>query len=330
MQPPIGCDVPEYTMKFEIRLLAGAILIGLFLLPLQADETPESGLSDVPDGILAIQGDAVLTQAEIDVAFSKIPAQHRLQFIRNGERVNQMIGNLLRIKIVAADATAAHYDENPTVKSRMSMAAEKELAEAWMAKVKDDTPEADYATLAHEYYLANPDLYMTEEMVDVSHILVNNQDRSNEEALALASSLREQLQEDPSRFVEMVMEFSDDPSKGSNKGRFARTARGQMVKSFEEASFSMEHVGDISEPVGTSYGYHIIRLNDKFSPKPIPFEAAKEKAMEQARERHREEHRSRYLRKLLTDPIELPEGAVEAMVKRHFGENLELSPVYEE
>ncbi len=317
-------------MKFEIRLLAGAILIGLFLLPLQADESPESGLSDVSDGILAIQGDAVLTQAEIDVAFSKIPARHRLQFIRNGERVNQMIGNLLRIKIIAADATAAHFDEDPAVKRRMSMAADKELAEAWMAKVKENTPDADYATLAHEYYLANPDSFMTDEVVDVSHILVNNQDRSGEEALLLASSLREQLMEDPSRFEEMVMEFSDDPSKGSNKGRFARTKRGQMVKSFEEVSFAMEHNGDISEPVETPYGYHIIRLNEKFPSRPIPFEEVKAEAMAQAREQHLEEYRSRYLRKLLTDPIELPEGAVEAMAKRYFGENLELSPVFEE
>ena len=280
--------------------------------------------------ILAIQGDMVLTQAEIDAAFSKIPAEHRLAFIRNGERVNRIIGDLLRIKIVAADAIAAGFDQDPLVKSRMSMAAEKELAEAWMAKVKADTPEADYAALAHEYYLANPDAFMTEEVVDVSHILVNNEDRSAEDALQLASSLRGQLLEDPARFEEMVMEFSDDPSKGVNKGRFATTKRGQMVKPFEEVAFAMEKTGDISEPLETAYGYHIIRLNGKYPSQPIPFEEVKADAMTRAREKHLEAYRTRYLKKLVSDPIELPEGAVEAMAKRYFGEDFELSPVFEE
>ena len=116
---------------------------------------------------------------------------------------------------------------------------------------------------------------MTEEIIDVSHILVNSEDRSSAEALLLASSLREQLLEDPSRFEAMVMEFSDDPSKGSNKGRFARTKRGQMVKPFEDVSFAMENTGDISEPVATAYGYHIIRLNGKFPARPMPFEEIK-------------------------------------------------------
>ena len=317
-------------MKFKFRLPAGAILIGLFLLPLHADEPSGDSLSDVSNDILAIQGDMVLTQQEIDAAFSKIPAEYRLPLIRNGERVNRMIGNLLRIKIVAADAIAAHFDQDPMVKRRMSMAAEKELAEAWMAKVKAEAPAADYEILAHEYYLANPDAFMTEEIVDVSHILVNIEDRSSEEALQLASSIREQLLEDPSRFEELVMEFSDDPSKGSNSGRFARTRRGEMVKAFEDVAFALVNAGDISEPVETAFGYHIIRLNANYPPRPVPFAEVKADAMTQAREKYMDNYRARYLKKLLSDPIELPDGAVETMIKRHFGEDLELAPVYEE
>ena len=45
-----------------------------------------------------------MTQDEIDAVFNKIPAEIRLAFIRNGERVNRKIGDLLRVKIVAADA----------------------------------------------------------------------------------------------------------------------------------------------------------------------------------------------------------------------------------
>jgi len=317
-------------MNFRFNHLVCTLVTVLFHLPLHADETPGGDSAGGLNDVLASQGGVMITQGEIDVAFSKIPAEYRLAYIRNGDRVDRLIGDLLRIRIVAAEAIAVQFDEDPLIKSRMAMAAEKELAEAWMAKVKADTPEADYEALAHELYLANPDKYMTDEIVDVSHILVNSENRSNEEALQLASSLREQLLEDPSRFDEMVMEYSDDPSKAGNDGRFSRMSRGQMVRPFEEMSFSMENVGDISELVETSYGYHIIKLNGKFPPRPIPFEEVNADAMTQAREKHLEDYRARYLRKLLDHPIEIPEGAVEAMVKRHFGDELELAPEYEE
>jgi peptidyl-prolyl cis-trans isomerase C len=241
-----------------------------------------------------------------------------------------LVQQLLRSKIVAEDSLAAHYDEEPVVKKRMAMAAEKELAAAWVEKVVEDAPEADYETLAHERYLANPDSFMTTETVDVSHILVNNEDRSSEEALKLASSLREQLLEDPARFEDMVMEYSDDPSKGTNGGRFPTTNRGQMVKAFEEMAFSMEDIGAISEPVETAYGYHIIRLNERFAPRLKPFDDVKAGVMVQARQDYLAEYRSRYLRKLLSDPIEIRQQAVAVMARRHFGEDLELAPVYEE
>jgi parvulin-like peptidyl-prolyl isomerase len=317
-------------MKFEIQLPAGLVILGLFLAPLQADELSGANPADKSNDILATLGDVTLTHAEIDAEFSKIPAENRLALIRDGERVQRTIQRLLHFKVAAEAAIAAHYDEEPIVKGRMALAAEKELAEAWLLKVVEDAPEADYETLAHEYYLANPDAFMTDEAVDVSHILVNSEDRSSEEALQLATSLREQLLEDPSRFNEMVMEFSDDPSKGSNGGRFPAMTRGQMVKPFEKQAFLLENIGDISEPVETAYGYHIIRLNGKFPPTLMPFEEVKADAMAQAREKYLREYRSRYLKQLLAGTIEIQEGAAEVLAKRYFGENLELSPDYQE
>ncbi len=317
-------------MKFESHFLAGAFLMVFFLAPLNAEEMSQKAALGESQEIFAKQGNVVLTQGELDAAFSRIPAEYRLAFIRNGERVDRLVGDLLRIKLAAADAIGAHYNEDPLVKGRMSLAAEKELAEGWMAKVKEDAPDADYAALAHEYYLANPDEFMTDEVRDVSHILVNNEDRSSEEALQLATSLRDQLLEDPSRFEEFVKQYSDDPSKAGNGGRFPRMIRGQMVKPFEEVAFALQNVGDISEPVETPYGYHIIRLNQQYPSRPQPFEDVKAEAMTQAREKYLESYRSRYIRKLVADPIELQEGAVELMAKRYFGEDLELAPDYKE
>jgi peptidyl-prolyl cis-trans isomerase C len=309
------------SLKFSLTMLALAFCNPAFSQSSQDQQ--QMGVSEAP---LAIQGESVLIQAEIDAAFSKIPAEHRLAFIRNGERVNQMIQGLLRNKVIADDARKAGYDQESLIQLRMSLAAEKELADAWSAKIADSAPEADYEALAYEAYLSNPEAWKTGGMVDVSHILISSETRSGLEAAATAKLVRAELEEDPSKFDEIVMRVSDDPSKLTNGGRFPQVKRGDMVESFENKAFAMQNPGDISQPVETHYGYHIIRLNQKYPESVAPFEEIKAQAMEQARERYLADYRSRKLKQLLADPIELPEGAVDEMVRRYFGENLELAP----
>jgi len=55
----------------------------------------------------------------------------------------------------------------------------------------------------------------------------------------------------------------------------------------------------------------------------------REAAIEQAREAHFAQYRRNYMLKHLSGPITIPEGAVEAMAKRYFGENLERAPDFE-
>lgn len=325
-----GEETTELEMTIQMRLLVSLFLFSQCISSVHAEEEVDAGPVIGLDDAFAIQGDVVLSQGELDAEFSKIPAEHRLAFIRNGERVNQLVGTMLRYKIVAADAKAAGFDDDVLVKARMQTAAEKELAEAWIVKVMEEAPAADYEALAHEFYLANPDAFMTPEFVDVTHILIGNEERSRDDAMALADSLHARLIENPEQFDDFVEEYSEDPSKGMNKGSFHSMQRGEMVKPFEDASFAMEVEGEISEPVETNYGFHIIRFNKRYPPRVMKYEDVKADAMAMARKRYLEEYRTRYIRKLIEDPIELPEGAVEAMAKRHFGENLELAPDYQE
>jgi len=318
-------------MTFNFRLLSVLLGAGFYLYPVHAEEGTLTNQSLASlDEPFAIQGAAVLTQAEIDAAFNKVPSDHRLAFIRSGERVNQLVVNLLRSKLVGMEAAAADYDEGPLVQTRMALAAERELAEAWMAHVIENAPEADYEAMAYENYLANPDKYMTSALVDVSHILVSSENRSSEEALELATGIRQQILDNPGQFDALVQEFSEDPAKVGNKGRYHKVKREQMVKPFEDMAFSLENPGEISEPVETSYGYHIIRLDQSYPPALMPFEDVKARAIEQAKVKYQAEYRIRYLKELSSTPIELPDGAVEAMAKRHFGDDFELAPDFEE
>lgn len=292
-----------------------------------AAAVPALGTSTEP---LAIQGDVTLTQGEIDAAFSRIPAERRQMFIRSGEQVDQLIRSLLQNKVLAAEARKAGFDQEPLVRGRLAQVSERELVDAWIERVMEQAPDADYEALAYESYLANPEAWMTVEMVDVSHLLVSSDNKSEEKALELAQSLRSRLEENPGEFEALVAEYSEDPAKYQNKGRFPAMTRGQMVEAFEQAAFALTEEGQISQPIQTDYGYHIIRLNRKMPPQLRPFEDVREAAVTQAREAHLAQYRKNYLLQQLDAPIEIPEGAVEAMVKRYFGDNLELAPGFKD
>lgn len=313
-------------MKLINRVLA-AVILGLCCnMWVHAQETGVQSELGTSDEVLARAGEVTLTQGEIDAAFDRIPPRFRATFIRDGSRVDQLISSMMQAKALAAAAREAQFDEKPLVQKRVAFAADKELAEAWLAQVVADAPEADYELLAREYYQARPEEFVSSATLDVSHILVNKQDRSESDALELITALRQQIIEDPSRFQDLVREYSDDPSAANNDGRFPAMRKGQMVKEFERAAFALESPGDLSEPVATTYGYHIIRLNGRGGGEQLPFERVKDELMKKQRENYLKEYQSRYIQKVTAEKIVITEGAVEMMVKRHFGENLENAP----
>ncbi|MFW5781962.1 MAG: peptidylprolyl isomerase, partial [Candidatus Muiribacteriaceae bacterium] len=107
---------------------------------------------------------------------------------------------------------------------------------------------------AQDYYNSHKEDYMQDEEVKASHILVK---RKGE-----AKDIMSRILKDPSEFGGLASEFSQDPGSKDRKGDLGWFQKGVMVPEFDKKVFSM-NVGDISEPVKTNFGYHIIRLDDK-------------------------------------------------------------------
>ena len=320
-----------FVMQKMLLVLSLSLLSGWLLVSTPGSANAEEITVQVdPAEIIAYSGEVYLTQKELDAAFTKIPEKDRLAFIRDGAKVDQVIQSLLKRKALANDATKAGYDQSPLMPELISLTAQKELAENWLREVVRNAPEADFETMAHEDYISNPDSYRTEEVLDVSHILIGNKERSNRDAELLAQLLITRLEEDPSIYKELVMEYSDDPAKAANGGRYPEMHRGQMVAAFEKAAFALKEPGQISAPVQTDYGFHIIRLNARHGNVLPDYDAVKDQAVVEAKRNYYQNYQKMYLRNLISEPIVIPEGAVDIMAKRHFGENLELAPDFVE
>ncbi|MBR5308139.1 MAG: peptidylprolyl isomerase [Clostridia bacterium] len=103
------------------------------------------------------------------------------------------------------------------------------------------------------------------ETVDASHILVDSEDKAKE--------ILAEINEGKISFEDAAKQNSSCPSS-QNGGSLGEFARGQMVPEFDKAVFEMAE-GEITGPVQTQFGYHLIKLNKKNEAKEIPFEEIK-------------------------------------------------------
>ncbi len=117
-----------------------------------------------------------------------------------------------------------------------------------------------------EYFATNKEMYDEEEQVKVSHILVDNEKQAQE--------IRQKLLEGQD-FAELAKEYSLDDQNKDSGGDLGMVSRGQMVEEFEAAAFALP-VGEISSPIETSFGFHIIKVTEKVPAKTATLEKNKE------------------------------------------------------
>ncbi|MEZ4706664.1 MAG: peptidylprolyl isomerase [Caldilineaceae bacterium] len=91
--------------------------------------------------------------------------------------------------------------------------------------------------------------------------------RTREETLVEITDLRKRIVDDGEDFGVIAQEYSDDPGSGAQGGDLGWFGRGAMVAPFEEAAFSLP-VGEVSEPISTTFGYHLIEVLEKDETRP--------------------------------------------------------------
>ena len=132
-----------------------------------------------------------------------------------------------------------------------------------------------------EYYKANEEVFKKPESVRASHILVETSGDADEAemkaALEKITELRKRIVNGED-FAKIAREYSDCPSsaKGGDLGEFGH---GTMVPPFDKAVFALE-VGEMSQPVQSQFGYHLIKLYEKHADEIIPYQDAEPQIME--------------------------------------------------
>jgi parvulin-like peptidyl-prolyl isomerase len=130
------------------------------------------------------------------------------------------------------------------------------IAEKIYNKVTEDVKVTDKDI--QKYYASHKEQYTQPETREIRHILVGEKQKP------LADQLYDQLKADPKLFPSLAKKHSKDPGS-KNQGGKLTIVRGQTVAPFDQTAFLMR-VGQISRPVKTQYGYHVIQAIGEIKP----------------------------------------------------------------
>ncbi len=180
---------------------------------------------------------------------------------------NAVLNELLGAELAVQEAQRLGMDKTPDYIVSSELSNRKILVNMFLQDQMKKNPitDADIKS-AYEQYKKE----LGDKEFNAKHILVKTE--------AEAKDLREKLKSGGD-FAALAKEHSKDPGSKDTGGDLGFFTRGQMVPQFEEAVFSMNK-GDVSDPVQTQFGWHIIKLVDKRTKAPPAFEVVKDRILQ--------------------------------------------------
>ena len=127
-----------------------------------------------------------------------------------------------------------------------------------------------------QVYSSAGDRFRTGERVRVRHILLKTTEKSADDIKKIEAKANDLLKQikGGADFAKLASENSDDPGSKDKGGEYGWMAKGQTVPAFETSAFSLKK-NEISNPIKTEYGYHIIQVLDREEPKVQGFDEVK-------------------------------------------------------
>jgi parvulin-like peptidyl-prolyl isomerase len=220
-----------------------------------------------PDKVVLTIGDTKITAAQFDHIVNSLPPQ--FQANARGAGRKQFADNVVRIFVLSEEGKKRKLDQSDAFKDQQLFQNANMLAGlTYDALGKDAGVDA---AEVQKYYEAHKGEF---ERVKARHILIRSagsplpvkpgaKELSDADALAKAQEIRKKI-EAGADFATVARAESDDTTSGEQGGDLGFFGRNQMVPPFEEAAFAMKP-GELSQPVKTPFGYHIIKCEAKES-----------------------------------------------------------------
>lgn len=201
--------------------------------------------------VLAIVNGNELTEKDIQRSLVRFPKETQ-EYYKTEEGKKQFLDQIINFELIYNYALDNDMKKDPEYIEQLEFIEKDILTQIGVKNLMADVDITEAEI--QQYYESNSEMFKGEETASAKHILVDTLEQMEEIKSEIDKGMA---------FEEAAKKYSKCPSsaQGGNLGSFTR---GRMVPEFEKAAFELE-IGEISEPVKTQFGYHLIQLDEKSS-----------------------------------------------------------------
>jgi len=260
--------------RFTLSIIAAAIA-----LPALAQQAvPSTSAAPQPKIVASINGETITSQ-QLDLLYDRLGTKVHDEYDKNGGKA-AFLEAYLRKRLVVQEALKAGFDKRPDVRADMEASKESTLFDRYVR----DVVAAPIVTNdeIRKYYTDNPEQFRTPELVHARHILITagngpggkTDAQAREMIEKIAAELRQQnvfpagtAPEVANRlvlahFADAARKHSEDPGSAEVGGDLGWAERGKFDPVFDEAAWGLRK-GTVSGIIKSSFGYHLIAVEDK-------------------------------------------------------------------
>jgi peptidyl-prolyl cis-trans isomerase C len=241
-------------------LVASLPVLLLFLIALPAKAEDDNPVVTEPEDYLMVKlGDEEIYYREVQQVWQELfPGEGKAPALAGfGDNVrDNIVRGIITERLMVKEAKKQNLGESPELKEQLELLKQKLMVKALLEKQVQKVSEEDVKARYDEVV----EKASGKEEVHASHILVESEED--------AEKLYEKLKEGGADFAQEAKEISTDKGTAVNGGDLGYFAKEQMVPEFAEAAFALKK-GELSKPVKSSFGWHIIKVHDR-RPIPVP------------------------------------------------------------
>jgi peptidyl-prolyl cis-trans isomerase C len=246
------------------HFLAPSLVAAVALLAAcnKAPETATPATTGAPAAtVVATVNGVALTRPEFDIYEKNLLRNAKVQSL-TPEQQNQVLDDLITMQVMAAQGEKDGLESDPDVKANLALLHMRVMADAESQKFVKATTPSD-AELHAEYDTAVSQMDKSE--YHARHILVASKDQADQVIKKLKGG---------AKFEDLAKAQSTDTGSKNNGGDLGWFTTSRMVKPFADAVKNLKK-GELSPPVQTQYGWHVIQLEDTREASPPPFDQVK-------------------------------------------------------
>jgi len=233
--------------RLAVLALAGAALCS-------GPEILGPGRAFADDGVVAKLNGQEIRESDLALAEAEIGPQ--LGEFTPEQRRRVLVEFLIEMQLFADAAEGEKLTSGPDYEKRLVYWSTRAKRDAYYEKsIKGSVSEE----LIKGIYDDKVKMIPPEDEVEARHILVDSEVKAKEVLEKVGKGVD---------FAKLAEEYSNDPGSKADGGKLGYFAKGQMVKEFDEAAFALRK-GEVSKPVQTKFGWHIIKIEDRRA-RPLP------------------------------------------------------------